>query len=197
MHLRSNAEEAAEAHEERMPFFGIDVRPFSAVDDQRLFDVQPGDVDLERIRGDVLAEPVDGVNDSFHLDWTLAMRGGATVRDATGVSPAVSNLFRSWRYPHSRFRSGTGSRPVVIARRSTCSAWACDGRLITHSRDRMRFSEVCPIEPRPSIQLQPNHHADDIGAMFGEPSSLRELMIATGVPKYRIVGSIVLCMPPA
>jgi hypothetical protein len=29
---------------------------------------------------------------------------------------------------------------------------------------------------------------------LGEPSSFIELMSATGVPKYRMVGSIVLCM---
>ena len=33
--------------------------------------------------------------------------------------------------------------------------------------------EVCPIWPKPSMQLQPNHHADDIGARFGEPSGSR------------------------
>ena len=44
------------------------------------------------------------------------------------------------------------------------------------------------------MQLQPSHHADDMGARFGEPSGFNELMSATGVPKYRIVGSMVLCM---
>jgi hypothetical protein len=33
------------------------------------------------------------------------------------------------------------------------------------------------------MQLQPNHHADDIGAKFGELSGFNELMSATGVPK--------------
>jgi hypothetical protein len=33
------------------------------------------------------------------------------------------------------------------------------------------------------MQLQPNHHADDIGARLVEPSSFNELMMATGVPK--------------
>ena len=50
------------------------------------------------------------------------------------------------------------------------------------------------MAPRPSMQLHPSHHADDMGAMLGEPSWFSELMRATGVPKYRIVGSIVLCM---
>jgi hypothetical protein len=46
------------------------------------------------------------------------------------------------------------------------------------------------------MQLQPSHHADDIGARLGLPSRLRVEISATGVPKYRIVGSIVLCMQP-
>jgi len=44
------------------------------------------------------------------------------------------------------------------------------------------------------MQLQPSHQAEDIGARFAVPSSLRLEIIATGVPKYKIVGSIVLCM---
>ena len=54
---------------------------------------------------------------------------------------------------------------------------------MTHSPVRIRFSEVCPIVPRPSMQLQPSHHAEDMGARFGEPSGLSVLMRATGVPK--------------
>jgi hypothetical protein len=42
---------------------------------------------------------------------------------------------------------------------------------------RMRLSEVWP---RPSIQLQPSHRADDIDATFGEPSALKVLISATG-----------------
>jgi hypothetical protein len=33
------------------------------------------------------------------------------------------------------------------------------------------------------MQLQPSHHADDIGAMFGVPSSFKVDINATGVPK--------------
>jgi hypothetical protein len=47
----------------------------------------------------------------------------------------------------------------------------------------MRLSEVCPIWPKPSMQLQPSHHADDIGARFGEPSGFKVLINTTGVPK--------------
>lgn len=42
--------------------------------------------------------------------------------------------------------------------------------------------------------LQPSHQADDIGAMFGVPSSFSVEINATGVRKYRMVGSMVLCM---
>src|SRR5260370_39222024 len=40
------------------------------------------------------------------------------------------------------------------------------------------------------MQRQPTPHADDIGARLGEPSSLVEPIRTTGVPKYRIAGSI-------
>jgi hypothetical protein len=33
------------------------------------------------------------------------------------------------------------------------------------------------------MQLQPSHHADDIGAKFAVPSGFIVLMSATGVPK--------------
>ena len=65
---------------------------------------------------------------------------------------------------------------------------------MTHSRVRRRFSAVWLICPRPNMQVQPSHHAEDIGARFGDPSALSVLISATGVPKYRIVGSIVRCM---
>ena len=81
-----------------------------------------------------------------------------------------------------------------MASLSTWDTCASDGRLMTHSRVRIRFSDVCPMAPRPSMQLHPSHHAEDIGAMFGEPSSLSVERSATGVPKYRIVGSMVLCI---
>ena len=54
---------------------------------------------------------------------------------------------------------------------------------MTHSRVRIRLSDVLPMEPSPSMQLHPSHHADDMGAMFGEPSSFKVEIKATGVPK--------------
>src|ERR1700736_5735170 len=47
--------------------------------------------------------------------------------------------------------------------------------------------------PKPSMQLRPSHQALEIGARFGEPSSFIELTRTTGVPKYRMAGSIVRC----
>jgi hypothetical protein len=44
------------------------------------------------------------------------------------------------------------------------------------------------------MQLRPTHHADDMGARFAEPSSLVELTSTTGVPKYRMAGSMTECM---
>jgi hypothetical protein len=52
------------------------------------------------------------------------------------------------------------------------------------------FSVDLELLARPSMQRQPTHHADDIGARLGEPSSLLEPIRTTGVPKYRIAGSI-------
>lgn len=47
----------------------------------------------------------------------------------------------------------------------------------------VRCLDVLPIVPRPSMQLEPSHHADDMGQMFGEPSPFSELISATGVPE--------------
>jgi hypothetical protein len=45
------------------------------------------------------------------------------------------------------------------------------------------FAGVLERAPKPRRQLRPSHHAEDIGATFGVPSSLRELTRTTGVPK--------------
>ncbi len=39
------------------------------------------------------------------------------------------------------------------------------------------------MDPRPSMQLHPSHHADDMGAILGVPSSFMVEIRATGVPK--------------
>jgi hypothetical protein len=39
------------------------------------------------------------------------------------------------------------------------------------------------MDPKPNMQLQPNHHTEDMGAIFGEPSEFNVEIRATGVPK--------------
>ena len=112
-----------------------------------------------------------------------ATRGGATSSAARGVRPATPNLSPSYRYPIASLCGGTGSEPVVRASRSTAAASWMDGRLSTHSPVRWMFAGVCERAPKPSMQLRPSHHADDIGARFAEPSGLTELTRTTGVPK--------------
>src|SRR3954466_5305902 len=84
---------------------------------------------------------------------------------------------------------GTGSEPVVRASRSTAVTCAAEGRFSTHSPVRRMLAGVCERAPKPSMQLRPSHHADDMGARLGVPSGLTELTRTTGVPKYRIAGS--------
>ena len=69
------------------------------------------------------------------------------------------------------------------ASRSTADTWSTEAKLSTHSPVRRMLAGVFERAPNPSMQFQPNHHADDIGAMFGEPSSLVEVTSTTGVPK--------------
>ncbi len=45
--------------------------------------------------------------------------------------------------------------------------------------------------PKPSLALRPSDQLENIGARLGEPSPLRVLMRATGVPKCRMAGSMV------
>jgi hypothetical protein len=45
------------------------------------------------------------------------------------------------------------------------------------------FCGVAERVPNPSMQRQPSHHADDMGARFALPSGLSELTSTTGVPK--------------
>ena len=52
-----------------------------------------------------------------------------------------------------------------------------------HSPVRIMFSVVLELRASPSMQRQPTHHADDIGARLYEPSSLFEPIRTTGVPK--------------
>jgi hypothetical protein len=45
---------------------------------------------------------------------------------------------------------------------------------------------------RPSMQRWPNHHADDMGAILGVPSSFSVVIRTTILPQYRIAGEIVV-----
>jgi hypothetical protein len=80
-------------------------------------------------------------------------------------------------------RGGTGFEPVVSASRSTAGASASDGRFSTHSPVCSMFCDVFDRAPSPSTPRQPSQNADDIGARFAEPSSLRVEISTTGVPK--------------
>jgi hypothetical protein len=57
------------------------------------------------------------------------------------------------------------------------------GVSLASARVRIKLSDVLPMEPSPSLQLHPSHQADDIGAIFGVPSSFKVEINATGVPK--------------
>jgi hypothetical protein len=69
--------------------------------------------------------------------------------------------------------------------------------LTTHSRSRNRFSVVFDRFPIPNIADCPNHHAEDIGATFADPSPFRLLINTTGVPKYNTFRSAATCMTPS
>jgi hypothetical protein len=45
----------------------------------------------------------------------------------------------------------------------------------------------------PSMALQPSQNADDIGARFADPSSFSVEIKTTGVPKYKMPGSMRAC----
>src|ERR1700677_76476 len=89
---------------------------------------------------------------------------------------------------------GTGSDPVSRASRFTAAAISTEGKFSTHSLSRNRFCAVWDLAPRPSMQFQPSHQAEDMGATLQVPSRFLVLMRTTGVPKYRIEGSTFLCM---
>ena len=78
-----------------------------------------------------------------------------------------------------RHRIGAGGARQPIDRADE----RADGRLSTHSPVRIMFSVVLELRASPSMQRQPTHHADDIGARLNELSSLVEPIRTTGVPK--------------
>jgi hypothetical protein len=77
---------------------------------------------------------------------------------------------------------------------STADTIASLGRFNTHSPVRNRFCEVFEWVASPSMQRHPSQNAEDIGARLGVPSSLSVLISTTGVPKYKMAGSMRTCM---
>src|SRR3569833_1796110 len=65
------------------------------------------------------------------------------------------------------------------------------GRFTTHSAWRARFSAVLVSSSSPSVMVQPRAQKDEIGARLVVPSSFNELMMATGIPKKKILNSMV------
>src|SRR5664279_4452204 len=107
------------------------------------------------------------------------MRGAPTISEALAVRPAIPSLSFSYRYPMACLCGGTGSDPVRRASRFTASTVVTEGRFSTHSFSLMRFWAVWDLAPNPSMQFQPSHHADDMGATLGVPSSFRLLTSTT------------------
>ena len=93
------------------------------------------------------------------------------------VAISQSRFFSGTRVPSSRERQPINVTNLMLAGQIN-DALACANQI----------SEVCPIVPRPSMQLQPSHQADDMGAKLGVPFSFSVLISATGEPKYKIVG---------
>src|SRR5215472_7530815 len=67
----ADAEETAEAHDQRKPLLRIDVRARSLSYQQRFLDMQLHDVHLKRVGGNVLSEWADIMHNALHLYRTL------------------------------------------------------------------------------------------------------------------------------
>lgn len=89
------------------------------------------------------------------------------------------------------YRVLPGFCPVRGARASTWRHMSGDGILTTHSGRFSRFLSVLVSVRSPSVIVHPSAQKEEIGARFGVSSSFRELVNATGFPKWRILGSIV------
>jgi hypothetical protein len=92
------------------------------------------------------------------------------------------------------FPSGIGLEPVVKASRLTAETSCTEGRLSTHSPLRMMFSAGFENAEIPIMQRHPSQKIEEMGATLNEPSSLQVVIRTTGVPKYNISGSLILCM---
>jgi hypothetical protein len=141
----------------------------------------------------VLGEILHVFDDSLEPGHSLT-RGAATLCDLTGVNPEISNFRFSYLYPRATLAAGTGSVPVVSARRLTSTTIRSDGKFSTHWPVRIMFWGVFETVARPRMQRHPSQKADDIGARLYDPSSFTVLIRTTGVPRYKIGGSLTMCM---
>src|SRR3954454_21744062 len=72
MCFATQAEKSAEAHDQRTPPSGIDMRAWAALVQQALVNVQLHNVHFEAVRIHVLTERPNVVHDPFHLYWAFA-----------------------------------------------------------------------------------------------------------------------------
>ena len=83
---------------------------------------------------------------------------------------------------------------MVRASRFTASTWSTDGSATATSRVRSRLAQLCELRLMPSMAWRPSQNTDEIGARFGLPSGLTVLSSTTGVPKYKMAGSVTTCV---
>jgi hypothetical protein len=133
---------------------------------------------------------MNATDGGLQLDGDSNTRGAPTQSLARGLNDAAANLSGSKRNLEA-FAGGTGFFPVRGARRSTALHISGDGKFTTQAGRSRKLSKVCVPDSIPKVIVQPSTQKEEIGARLGVPSELRELTIATGVPKYKILGAIV------
>lgn len=183
MHLSSEPKEPAETHNQRTPAYRVDIGAWTVFQQKVFVDVQLHKIHFEYVGVHIFPERPEIMHDALHLDGTFEhTRWSYRLRlDWSQPSDAEFVLFVTIAPLTFPLRNG-------ILTRSECKPvnvrdQMFRGQIDTHSRGRMRLSEVWPICPRPSMQLQPSHHAEDIGARLGDPTGFNVLMGTTGVPK--------------
>jgi len=73
--------------------------------------------------------------------------------------------------------------PVVVASALIAAVCVSSGRLTTHCRRASRFLGVWDVAPKPRMQRWPSQKTELMAARLVVESSLRDEMMATGVPK--------------
>lgn len=94
MYFVAYPEKPAEAHDERTPLYGIDMRVWPLINQQKFIDMQLYDVYFEAVGGDVLSERPPIVNDPFHLDGTLRNAGRQNFCRGYRREPGNAELIR-------------------------------------------------------------------------------------------------------